>query len=43
MNPKNIKATTTTGFDEVKIIEYLELITTHVVVGMNLMKDVVIS
>lgn len=39
MKEKNVKVTTTTGFDDIKIIEYLEPITAHVVVGMNFFKD----
>ncbi len=39
MNKQNVKVTTTSGFDGVEIEEYLEPITAHVVVGMNLFKD----
>lgn len=39
MKEKNVKVTTTSGFDDVKIVEYLEPITAHVVVGMNFFKD----
>jgi uncharacterized protein YbjQ (UPF0145 family) len=39
MKLKNVKVTTTSGFDGVKIEEYLEPVTAHVVVGMNFFKD----
>jgi len=39
MRTKDVKVTTTSGFDGVEIIEYMEPITAHVVVGMNLFKD----
>lgn len=39
MRHHNIKVTTTSGFDNAKVTEYLEPITAHVVVGMNLFKD----
>ena len=39
MEVKNIKVTTTSGFDDVKILEYYEPITAHVVVGMNFFLD----
>lgn len=39
MQAKNVKVSTTSGFDSVKIEEYLEPITAHVVVGMNFFKD----
>jgi uncharacterized protein YbjQ (UPF0145 family) len=39
MQAKNVKVSTTSGFDDVKIEEYLEPITAHVVVGMNFFKD----
>lgn len=39
MKAKNVKITTTSGFDGVEIEEYLEPISAHVVVGMNFFKD----
>ena len=39
MNLNNIKVTTTSSFDGVEILEYLEPVTAHVVVGMNFFKD----
>ncbi|PCH67118.1 MAG: hypothetical protein COC06_11765 [Bacteroidales bacterium] len=39
MKAKNVKVTTTAGFDGIEIEEYLEPITAHVVVGMNFFKD----
>lgn len=39
MRAQNVKVTTTSGFEGIKIEEYLEPITAHVVVGMNLFKD----
>ena len=39
MKAQNVKVTTTSGFEGVKIEEYLEPITAHVVVGMNFFKD----
>lgn len=39
MIAQNVKVTTTSGFDDVKIEKYLEPVTAHVVVGMNLFKD----
>lgn len=39
MKAKNVKVTTTSGFDGVVIEEYLEPVAAHVVVGMNLFKD----
>lgn len=39
MKATNVKVTTTSGFDNVEIEEYLEPITAHVVVGMNFFKD----
>jgi uncharacterized protein YbjQ (UPF0145 family)/CDGSH-type Zn-finger protein len=39
MKAQNVKVTTTSGFDNVDIEEYLEPITAHVVVGMNFFKD----
>jgi uncharacterized protein YbjQ (UPF0145 family) len=41
MNAKNVKVTTTSGFDGVEIEEYLEPVAAHVVVGMNLFKDLI--
>ncbi|MCK5050825.1 MAG: YbjQ family protein [Candidatus Cloacimonetes bacterium] len=40
MIAQNIKVTTTSGFDDVIIDDYLGPITAHVVVGMNLFKDI---
>ena len=39
MNLNNIKVTTTSSFEGVEILEYLEPVTAHVVVGMNFFKD----
>ncbi len=39
MKAKNVKVTTTSGFDGIEIEEYLEPVAAHVVVGMNLFKD----
>ena len=39
MKVNDVKVTTTSGFDDVKIVEYMEPITAHVVVGMNFFKD----
>ena len=39
MKAQNVKVTTTSEFEGVKIEEYLEPITAHVVVGMNFFKD----
>ncbi len=39
MKAQQVKVTTTSGFDNVTISQYLEPITAHVVVGMNLFKD----
>ncbi len=39
MKAKNVKVTTTSGFDGVVIEDYLEPVAAHVVVGMNLFKD----
>ncbi|WP_298289035.1 YbjQ family protein [uncultured Lutibacter sp.] len=39
MQEKKIKVTTTSGFENVEIIEYLEPISAHIVVGMNIFKD----
>ncbi|MDA3837489.1 MAG: heavy metal-binding domain-containing protein [Candidatus Delongbacteria bacterium] len=43
MKVKDVKITTTSGFDGVKIVEYKEPITAHVVVGMNMFKDMMSS
>lgn len=39
MTFSEVKVTTTSGFNDVRINEYLEPVTAHVVVGMNLFKD----
>jgi len=39
MKAQNVKVTTTSSLDGVKIEEYIEPITAHVVVGMNVFKD----
>ncbi|MEQ8240112.1 MAG: YbjQ family protein, partial [Cyclobacteriaceae bacterium] len=39
MNHKNIKVTTTSGFDNAEIEQYLEPVTAHLAVGMNFFKD----
>ena len=39
MNPKNIKVTTTSSFDNAEIEQYLEPVTAHLAVGMNFFKD----
>lgn len=39
MKAKDVKVTTTSGFDGVEIEEYLEPVAAHAVVGMNLFKD----
>jgi uncharacterized protein YbjQ (UPF0145 family) len=39
MKHKNIKVTTTSGFDKISIVEYFEPVTAHLVVGMNFFKD----
>jgi len=39
MKVGNIKVTTTPGFDDVKILEYYEPVTSHIVIGMNVFKD----
>lgn len=39
MNTKDIKITTTSGFDGHEVKEYLEPVTAHVVIGMNIFKD----
>lgn len=39
MRVEHVKVTTTSGFDGIEIIEYLEPVTAHVVVGMNFFKD----
>ena len=39
MKAQNVKVTTTSGFEGVKIEKYLEPITAHVVVGVNFFKD----
>lgn len=39
MREQNIKVTTTSSFDNIDITEYLEPITAHVVIGMNVFKD----
>ena len=43
MKVNDVKVTTTSGFDDVKIVEYMEPITAHVVVGMNVFKDMMSS
>jgi len=39
MRTRNIKVTTTNSFEGIEITDYLEPVTTHVVVGMNIFKD----
>jgi len=39
MNENNIKVTTTSGFDDVKILEYLEPISAHSVEALNIFDD----
>lgn len=39
MTERNVKVTTTSGFEDCNIIDYREPITAHVVVGMNFFKD----
>ncbi len=43
MLKENIKVTTTTGFENSKIIQYLEPVTAHVVIGMNVFSDIASS
>ena len=40
MNYQDVKITTTSSFEGNEIIEYLEPVTAHVVVGMNFFKDI---
>lgn len=39
MKAQNVKVTTTSEFDGTEIVEYMEPITAHVVIGMNFFKD----
>jgi len=39
MSSSKVKVTTTSSFDGVEIIEYLEPVTSHVIVGMNIFRD----
>jgi len=41
MKGYDVRVTTTSSFEGIKIEEYLEPITSHVVVGMNIFKDLI--
>ena len=43
MEAKDLKVTTTSNFQGIKINEYLEPVTSHIVVGMNIFKDFMTS